>query len=159
MDLYLVRHGIPVEMDEWNGADSTRPLAAEGEAQAEGFFRQLRESGELGPVESILTSPLARARRTAEIAGEVLGAPVESVAELASGAAPSLVLAMLARRKALPRHLMLVGHNPDLPMLVGVLAGEPSFSHGLDRCGVVRLEGRLELGAMRVVWRQAPDPL
>ena len=155
MELYLVRHGIPVDADLWDGPDAARPLTEQGETQAEQFFRTLGRQGEIG-VERILTSPFARALRTAQIAGEVLGAPVEPLAELSSGATPAAVLKLLESRPDLPERLMLVGHNPDLPMLVGALTGQPSLTHGLDRCGAVRLEGALLPGAMRVLWRKAP---
>jgi transcriptional regulatory protein RtcR len=46
--------------------------------------------------------PLRPRRRTAEIAGEVLGAPVEPVVELSSGTSPALVLRMLDKRADLP---------------------------------------------------------
>lgn len=156
MDLYLLRHGIPVDMDAWDGDDASRPLTDRGEAQAEAFLKKLRKDGDLDGVGRILASPFARALRTAEIAGDVLRAPVEAVRELASGTSPALVLATLEKRAGLPDRLMLVGHNPDLPMLIGALTGEPSLAHGLDRCGLARLEGRLEPGAMRVVWKKAP---
>ncbi|HEY3445241.1 MAG TPA: histidine phosphatase family protein [Myxococcales bacterium] len=156
MDLYIVRHGIPVDTSDWDGDDSTRPLTDHGEAQAEAFFERLKKHGDIDRLQRVLTSPYARAQRTAEIAGEVLGAPVEAIVELSSSTSPALVLRTLENRRELPERLMLVGHNPDLPMLIGALTGEPSLSHGLDRCGAVRLEGRLEPGAMRVVWRKAP---
>ncbi len=157
MDLYIVRHGLPVDTSDWDGDDSTRPLAEAGEAQAREFFARLGASRDVDALQRILTSPYARARRTAEIAGEVLGAPVEPVVELSSGTSPALVLRMLDKRADLPERLMLVGHNPDLPMLIGALTGESSLSHGLDRCGAVRLDGRLEPGGMTVVWRKTPS--
>jgi phosphohistidine phosphatase len=155
MDLYVVRHGIPVDMDDWDADDSTRPLSERGEAVALQFFKKLKRDGEID-VARILTSPYARARRTAEIAGEVLGVEPERLAELASGTSPDRVLTALQMREGLPERLMIVGHNPDLPMLIGMLTGESSLTIGLDRCAIVRLEGRLEPGAMRVAWKKAP---
>ncbi|MGC4119045.1 MAG: histidine phosphatase family protein [Myxococcales bacterium] len=159
MDLYIVRHGIPVDTSDWDGDDSTRPLTDAGEVQAERFFEALGKSRDIDALQRILTSPFARAQRTAEIAGEVLGVPVEPMAELASGTTPERVLRALGKRRDLPERLMLVGHNPDQPMLIGLLTGESSMMHGLDRCGTVRLDGRLQPGGMTVVWRKAPSGL
>lgn len=159
MDLYIVRHGIPVDTGDWDGDDSTRPLTERGESQAMEFFQKLARAGDLDALQRVLTSPFARARRTAEIAGEVLRVPVEPVVELSSGTSPGLVLRMLGRRRDLPERLMLVGHNPDLPMVIATLTGESSLTHGLDRCGAVRLAGRLEPGGMTVVWRRSPSSI
>jgi broad specificity phosphatase PhoE len=71
--LLLVRHG---ETD-WNAVGrlqghTDRPLSDFGRRQAE----QLAEELEDEPLDAIYTSDLARARETAEIAGERLGLPV-----------------------------------------------------------------------------------
>lgn len=158
MELFALRHGIPVDLDAWGGGDAARPLTEAGESQVELFLSALHARGDL-EVDRILSSPLARAQQTAQIAGRVLGAPVETMSELASGASPDRILAALERRQEVPARLMLVGHNPDLPMLVAMLAGGSSFSYILDRCGLARLEGELAVGGMRVAWLRRPGEL
>jgi broad specificity phosphatase PhoE len=71
--LLLVRHG---ETD-WNAVarlqgHTDRPLSDFGRRQA----RQLADELEDEPLDAIYTSDLARARETAEIAGERLGLPI-----------------------------------------------------------------------------------
>lgn len=44
MDCILVRHGIAVELDEWEGAEENRPLTGEGErGKGKGRTRQAAE--------------------------------------------------------------------------------------------------------------------
>ena len=73
MTIFLVRHGET----EWNligryqGACAS-PLTARGVAQAQAIGRRLRGLSEAADAR-IVSSPLGRARRTAEIIGECLG--------------------------------------------------------------------------------------
>ena len=72
--LYLIRHG---ETDAnvagaWQGATDS-PLNPRGEAQARALARRLAKEGH--PITAIYTSPLQRARQTAEIIAQALGIP------------------------------------------------------------------------------------
>lgn len=67
---------------------------------------------------TVVTSPLARARETADIVSAAFGGiPVEEVDVLASGSRPDEIMAWLAGRPV-QRNLVLVGHEPDLGRLV-----------------------------------------
>src|SRR3954470_5009214 len=68
--LYLVRHGIAVPHGTPGIADDDRPLTDEGEKRMKQVAKGLRHLG-VQP-DRIVTSPLPRARRTAEIVAEVL---------------------------------------------------------------------------------------
>ena len=155
MELFLLRHGIPVDTVDWDGDDASRPLTEPGEAQVLRMLTRLRDLHELA-VKRILASPLRRAEQTAILAAKVLGAPHELFPPLASGVGPEAVLRALAKRN-LDEPVMLVGHSPDLPMLTSMLAGGTSFEHPFDRCSLARLEGRLAPGAMRLMWLKAPN--
>jgi broad specificity phosphatase PhoE len=77
---WFLRHG---ETD-WNAQGLSQgrtdiPLNAVGIAQAERAARTLRESG----IATIVSSPLIRARRTAEIVAEAMGLPVATDDDLA----------------------------------------------------------------------------
>ena len=157
MELYVLRHGMAADSSTWSGSDFTRTLTPQGERQVREFLEALHARGEL-PVAKILASPLVRAQQTAQIAGRILGAPVETLAELASGASPGRILKTLEER-ADPQTLLLVGHNPDLSMLIAVLAGSSSRLCALDCSGLARLEGELAPGAMRLCWKRAPGML
>lgn len=118
MRIYLMRHGLAGNRDTWTDDDSLRPLTEKGErrmrAAADGLKR-------LNPaVDVLLTSPLVRARQTAEIVGETLNLEVEEQAALEPGF--GLVhLAGLLTIYTEAHSLMLVGHEPDFSILIGRL--------------------------------------
>jgi len=74
MKLYYARHG----QTDWNVANricstSDIPLNDKGIAQARELAKKVTE---LGEVDLIIASPMKRARKTAEIVGDVIGKPV-----------------------------------------------------------------------------------
>lgn len=155
MELYVLRHGIPVDPDDWAGDDASRPLTDAGEVQVERVISLLKARGEIG-IDRLLASPYQRTQQTARIVAEVLGVRMETFLPLASGGGPGAILNELSKRPPLPERLMLVGHSPDLSMVIGVLTGSPSALHPLDRCGIARLEGDLAPGWMRLSWLRRP---
>src|SRR4051812_10479632 len=82
MRLYLLRHGPAVEREDWTGDDAERPLTTEGERATEKAIKGMRT---LLRADEILTSPLRRARQTAELAAERLGLPLREAEWLAGG--------------------------------------------------------------------------
>jgi phosphohistidine phosphatase len=114
--VYLVRHA-KAEKEHPDG-DGARRLTAEGRER----FRRLLSglSGSLA-VARILTSPLARARETAELLAAATGAPVEEEEALASGRSSGRDLLALARGAG--DGAALVGHNPELAEAVALAAG------------------------------------
>jgi phosphohistidine phosphatase len=121
-ELYLVRHAIAAERGaEWPD-DDKRPLTARGVSR---FKESVDGLARLGvAVDEIFTSPLVRAKQTAEIlAAGLSGKPAIKVLDaLAPGHAPGSVLAQLSRA-AKRRRLALVGHEPDLGELAAHLIG------------------------------------
>ena len=57
--IYLVRHGIAGDPDEWKGPDDSRPLNAEGRQRFRETARAFTKLGDR--VELLCTSPLVRA--------------------------------------------------------------------------------------------------
>ncbi|MEM7532433.1 MAG: histidine phosphatase family protein [Chloroflexota bacterium] len=78
MDLIIIRHALPTQ-----GIDP--PLSAEGHRQAAVVTQRLaQESSEAnGPIHHIVSSPLQRARQTAEPLSQLLGLEIEIVDGLA----------------------------------------------------------------------------
>ena len=113
MELYLIRHGVAAERGDAYPDDTQRPLTHDGVAK-------VRQAGAgLTAVEIrfdlILTSPLMRARQTAQAFADALpeATPVEVVRSLSPGAAFAAVREDLARHPGATR-IALVGHEPDM---------------------------------------------
>ena len=120
--LYLVRHAIAAERGEDWPDDDKRPLTARGVARFKEAASGLSRLDVA--VDEIFTSPLVRAKQTAEIlAGQLPGkASVKVLDALSPGHAPGSVLAQLART-ARRRRIALVGHEPGLGELAAHLIG------------------------------------
>lgn len=116
--LLLVRHGI-AEPSASGTADADRHLTREGKVKT---HRAMRGLSSICPeLDAILTSPLERARETAEIFAEEIGAlPIETFAPLASGESLRSLRNGLAERDY-PRGVALVGHEPDLGELASYM--------------------------------------
>ena len=123
MQLYFLRHGSAVEPERWRGAEAERPLTDEGRAEMRRVARGLKWLG-MAP-DAILTSPYTRARETAEMVGAALRVAVTPVEALAPGCDLDGLAAALgtASGSGLPDSVLLVGHEPDLSTLVGLLIG------------------------------------
>jgi phosphohistidine phosphatase len=94
--------------------------------------------------DAILTSPLVRARQTADIVADALGleGQLEEISELAPESSVERLLSSLTPFQK-REHLLLVGHNPLLPDAASVLiAGkkETSFQIDLRKGGLCRIE-------------------
>ena len=120
--LYLVRHAIAAERGADWPDDDIRPLTARGvsrfKASIDGLIRLDVAADE------IFTSPLVRAKQTAQLlaAGLPGRAPVKILEALSPGHAPASVLAQLARASR-RRRIVLVGHEPGLGELAAHLIG------------------------------------
>jgi phosphohistidine phosphatase len=122
VELYLVRHAIAAPRGEEWPDDDKRPLTARGIARFKETVEGLRKLGV--EVDEIFTSPLVRARQTADLlAAGLPGKPVVRVLDtLAPGHEPRSVLALLARTVR-RRRVALVGHEPGLGELAAHLVG------------------------------------
>lgn len=121
MKLYFLRHGIAVDSADWNGSEFDRPLTEDGRERMQREAKTLAKLDVCPDV--ILTSPLVRARQTAEIAAEALGCKnLENDDRLANGFDERAVAAIGAERRD-ARAIMLVGHEPTMSATIGALVG------------------------------------
>jgi phosphohistidine phosphatase len=118
-ELYVVRHGIAVEPGTSGVAEDDRPLTPKGRMRMRQIACALRRL-ELD-LDRIVTSPLARARATAEIVAEELGLVdlLENSDVLQVGTAAATIKRWLRQRSE--DRMMIVGHNPTLSELVSLL--------------------------------------
>lgn len=121
-ELYLVRHGIAAERGKEWPDDSKRPLTHKGVARLRETAGGLKDLGV--SFDLILTSPLVRARQTADVLLQALGGstPIVETPLLAPGGAPADLLEYLRSKKKAGR-IALVGHEPDLGRLAAFLIG------------------------------------
>jgi phosphohistidine phosphatase len=123
MNVYLLRHGIAVARDDpATEPAAERPLTAKGAKRMRKAARGLRRLNI--SFSAVLSSPVIRARQTAEIIAETLG--LESQLEEIAGLAPeSSVDDLLCGLTRFPDrdHLLLVGHEPLLSHAASVLLG------------------------------------
>jgi phosphohistidine phosphatase len=118
MEIYIVRHAIAEEVSRHGGGDAERELTAEGRQKmkqaAEGFAALERK------IDRIFSSPLVRARQTAEIFANALKLEVEEMDELSPAHSPKDVCTRLSSiSKA--KNVMLVGHEPNCSELASYL--------------------------------------
>lgn len=119
MKLYVMRHG-PAEDESPTGRDADRALTPSGRERTRAVAKALVDGGE-GPV-AIVTSPLVRALQTAEIVAAVAAVDqLEVRRDMAPGGDALPLISELVR--AARRRVMVVGHEPDLSMLVHRLVG------------------------------------
>jgi len=111
--IWLLRHGDAEAGD--GKPDAERDLTEKGERQSVAAGRALKTLGIA--LDVCLTSPKVRARRTADLACEPLGVPVEEDDRLAGGDFDPVELA------ADRGEVMLVGHEPDFSSAVALVTG------------------------------------
>jgi phosphohistidine phosphatase len=121
-ELYLVRHGIAEERGKAWPDDSQRPLTSRGVKQLRKIASGLDDLGVT--FDLVLTSPLVRARQTADVLhrGLAKGAPLEETTRLAPGGRPADVIELLKKYRKADR-VALVGHEPDMGQLAAFLIG------------------------------------
>jgi phosphohistidine phosphatase len=159
MDLYLIRHADAAPLGEGGVTqDEVRPLTEKGREQAKVLASGLNATGvHLGMV---LTSPLLRARQTAEGMLQAWPHPIPELRicdELAPG----------SRRRKLSRFLRgvgsdkvaLVGHQPDLGEFVGWLIANKKARLDLAKAGVAHVVCNPPLRKRdgTLVWLVTPD--
>jgi phosphohistidine phosphatase len=141
-ELYLVRHAIAdARGPEWPN-DAKRPLTEQGIARFTEAVSGLRQIGV--EIDEIFTSPLVRAKQTADIlaAGLKHKPHVKILKALEPGHGPAAVVARLAE-DARRNRIALVGHEPDLGDLASHLLGTkkpvPFKKGGICRIDVATL--------------------
>jgi phosphohistidine phosphatase len=119
MEIILLRHG-KAQNTHIDG-DFYRALVERGRQQSRQAAKLLKTAGILPEI--VLSSPLTRARQTAEEfcrAAEMPGAVIQGW--LACGMSPELALAELAAFRDFSR-IAIVGHEPDFSQLIEWILG------------------------------------
>ncbi|MEO0532274.1 MAG: phosphohistidine phosphatase SixA [Cyanobacteria bacterium P01_A01_bin.123] len=158
-ELYLIRHGIAAERGTYDN-DCDRPLTAKGDVKTHQIAERLKALGL--NFETLLTSPLVRARQTADILSAVgLSAAVDVCDHLAPNGNFAAWLTWLASwQQTGQSRLALIGHEPDLSRWAQILVeGQISDRWVLKKAGVIGLqvpEARQARGQSQLVWLSPP---
>lgn len=157
LKLYFLRHGKAMARADWRDDDGLRPLTEEGErlmvAEAPAIRRATKG------LELILTSPLVRARRTAEIVAEAMRMEGDLADDdgLGHGLDAAVLRGIVAAHPGVSS-LMVVGHEPDFSLTIAELIGGGRID--MKKGGLARVDvsgPRLDDGVL--AWLLTPAQL
>jgi len=156
-ELYVVRHGIAVPHGTPGVPEDERPLTRKGEERMRMIGRGLAAIGL--EVDGIVSSPLPRALRTAQIVARELDRVnrLETSDVLAASSEAMTIRDWLRGRT--DERLMIVGHNPAFSELVGLLVlGETGrLPLELKKGGIAALSAsEPSLPLYRIDWIASP---
>jgi phosphohistidine phosphatase len=162
VELYLVRHAVAFKRDpdRWPD-DSRRPLTPRSEA----YFRSVASGlGRMAPrVEVLLSSPLERAWRTAEILAEAAPWPAPQALPALEPDIPPHKAVIALETYADAGSVVLVGHRPGLHELASyLLTGDAGGAEiRIKKGGAVCLafDGAPEPGTGALRWLLTPKNL
>ncbi|MFA6449270.1 MAG: phosphohistidine phosphatase SixA [bacterium] len=159
MNIYLLRHGQAEPAAEGK-TDAERALTPEGEKTIRDILPGLKKMVE--QVEYSLTSPAARAVRTATILAEYYKCVdfLEIKNELGGSGGEASVGAYL--NKLIGKdHVVVVGHEPYLSDLAKYLCGNPDGALNLKKGGMAKIyvAGFPGPGEGQLRWTMTPEEL
>jgi phosphohistidine phosphatase len=139
VDLYLIRHADALAKGERGiTEDEARPLSENGESQALAAAKALQKLGIT--LDRLFTSPLVRARQTAELLLKTWSQSkltVETCADLEPKTKPRKLSRFLLKQEG--ERIGLVGHMPHLGEVAAWLIGSKKAQIEIAKAGVVLL--------------------
>ena len=139
MDLYILRHGKAEPYGQGYPSDHLRPLTKKGRKRTKRSVKGMKAADV--NVDLIVSSPVLRARQTAEIVHKGLGLkkPIEFSDSLASGSVREIMSAIQAYHSF--DGVMLVGHEPALSELISTMSsGVSHVAFNLKPGGLCKLQ-------------------
>lgn len=158
MHLYLIRHADAAPLGEHGVTDDhDRALTEEGHAQCQTLAAALQKRGV--KLDQIVSSPLLRARQTAEGIQQNWLTPLKDIV-LCDDLAPDGRLRKVSKflRDLKAEAVAVVGHMPDISDYLTWLAGSKKVKIPLDKAGAAYLEcgDDLDKGDGVLVWLVTP---
>ena len=120
MNIYFLRHG-EAQAKQAGQSDAQRNLMPLGKQQAEQAAQWLGQHGIV--VDVVVSSPLVRARQTAQPVAAALQIEIREDERLSGGRLTLEALAGIVADADNPDSLLLVGHEPDFSTIIGQLTG------------------------------------
>ncbi|MBD3320713.1 MAG: phosphohistidine phosphatase SixA [Chitinivibrionales bacterium] len=161
MEIIIFRHGIAVDRTAPNStSDENRELTSEGISKTRDAALGLKKIA--GTPSKIISSPLVRARQTAEIIQPVIApaCSLETNKHLAPGIPLSKICSWLEVQKE--KCLLLVGHMPDLAELASLLiSNTPSLEIRFKKAAAccISFTGKCKAGTGCLEWLIQPKQL
>jgi phosphohistidine phosphatase len=160
MNLYILRHAVAVQRGSVHYPNDDRPLTKEGiekmQKEAECFPWLIRK------IDSLFTSPLSRAKETAEIAAKSLNAEKKIMITdaLLLGADEDEIFELLNREKD-NENVMIVGHEPHLSFTASSLLGTENSVIELKKGALcfISINGTVKRGNGQLRWLLQPKQL
>lgn len=154
MQIYFLRHGL-ADWPDWDaGRDDERPLTDEGVKKMADEAKAIKRL-DLA-LDAILSSPLTRARQTAEAVAAKLDMDVIEEPALAPGFDAKRLRHML-RGYAEADAIMIVGHEPDFSRTIAELTGGRVV---MKKGGLARVDlESIDAPDGKLVWLLAPKTL
>jgi phosphohistidine phosphatase len=163
MELIVMRHGIAEDREEFakkNLEDHLRPLTIKGRKRSQKIAMKLRDW--LDDIDIIVSSPFVRARQTAEIVSQIfIDKKVLESAELVPSSPPQAFKRWLHAHGDEHKRMLIVGHEPQLSVLVTFLmSGQMEPVLEIKKGGVLCLEiesfKNVAPGTAKLLWLIQP---
>ncbi len=148
MQICFLRHG-EADWPEWDKPDDERPLTRSGRKEMKRVGKFLAEL-KFSPA-AIYTSPLPRARQTAEIAAKCLNVAIRVESGLTKGFNAERLRGIMARADA--ECVMVVGHEPNFSEVIKDLTGGEVK---LSKAGVALLQTNAGCTEAKLLWLFPP---
>jgi phosphohistidine phosphatase len=150
MLLYLLRHGIAEDHGS-RSSDAERELTDEGKEKTRDALNAVKKM-KLFPPDLVISSPLTRARQTAEIALDTFAkdAKFEISDALKSEAEVTDTMSLVEKWSKKYTRIMLVGHEPHLSQFGSAILGSPIPVIEMKKAALAKFEiTRIEVPRMR----------
>jgi phosphohistidine phosphatase len=158
LELYIIRHGLAGKGMADGALDEARPLTKKGKDRMKDISKGLNRLGV--SLDAIVTSPLVRAKETADIVLKYCGGPEEVTLSdlLKPGSSFDELIIYLNGFKGKDK-VAIVGHEPFLSGFASYcLAKSKSSFITLKKGGVIMIEpdGALKPGKCLLAWQMEP---
>ncbi len=158
MKIYLIRHAIAGDRMQWAGDDGLRPLTPKGMKKMRQIVKGLKNLRI--SLDYLFTSPLVRARETAEIVAQGIRVKgeIQELEALEPDGIPSELLSSLNRLEN-EAYVGLVGHEPHISRTISYfLSGNYTACITVKKGGVAAFEADKPLSAQRIELKWLLEP-
>ena len=157
MEIYLIRHAIAEERENWHQSDDLRPLTERGEKKMQRAARALRAME--AEFTHLYSSPLTRAMQTADIVRKASKLELIHQTDALTPEAPAQAILPVLNNLPANAVVGLVGHEPHLGHLLSfLLSGQPASFAVFKKGGMACLESEVPVQAGRAILRWLLEP-